>query len=59
MVDGADAAAAEAAWSNLQAAADSVPAGATAGEAGAVLQGPLNELLAVRDQLRTAALGGD
>jgi hypothetical protein len=58
-VDGADAAAAGQAWADLQAAADAVPEGATAGEAGAIIGGPLNDLMAVRDQLRAAALSAD
>jgi hypothetical protein len=58
-VDGADAASAEKAWSDLQAAANGIPDGATAGEAGALLQGPLNDLLVVRDELRAAALSTD
>ncbi len=55
-VDGADAATAKKAWSDLEAAAAAVPEGATAGEAGAVIGGPLNDLMTVRDQLRAAAL---
>ena len=58
-VDGADADAAAQAWTDLQAAADTVPEGATAGEAGAIIGGPLNDLMAVRDQLRAAALRAD
>lgn len=58
-VEGADAAAAEQAWTDLQAAVDSVPEGATAGEAAAVIGGPLNDLMAVREQLRAAALSTD
>ncbi len=55
-VDGADAGAAEKAWSDLRAAADSVPEGATGGEAGVIVGGPLAELMAVRDDLSAAAI---
>jgi hypothetical protein len=54
-VPGADAAAAEKAWSDLQAAADSVPVGALAGEAGAIVGGPLSDLMTVRKDLAAAA----
>ena len=56
-VDGADVAAAENAWSDLQTAADSVPEGATAGEAGAIVGGPLNHLMTVRNDLSAVATG--
>ena len=56
-VDGADVAAAENAWAALQAAADSVPADATAGEAGAIVGGPLNQLMTVRNDLSAVSLG--
>ncbi len=55
-VDGADVAAAEKAWSDLQAAADSVPDDATAGEAGAIVGGPLNQLMTVRNDLSAVAV---
>ena len=54
-VDGADVAAAEKAWSDLQTAADGVPADATAAEAGVAVGGPLMALMAVRDDLSAAA----
>jgi 1,6-anhydro-N-acetylmuramate kinase len=55
-VTGADVAAAEKAWSDLQAAAESVPVGATAGEAGAIVGGPLDVLMTVREDLAGAAI---
>jgi hypothetical protein len=54
-VEGADAAAAEKAWSDLQTAAESIPQGATAGEAGAIVAGPLEDLTVVRNDLFGAA----
>jgi hypothetical protein len=58
-VDGADAAAGEEAWSNVEDAVKSVPDDATAGEAGAIIGGPLNDLLTVRNQLSKLATGSE
>ena len=58
-VDGADVAAAEKAWSDLEAAVDSVPEDATAGEAGAIIGGELDDLLTVRSQLSALATGSE
>jgi len=58
-VDGADAAAAEKAWSDLEAAVAGVPEDATAGEAGAIIGGPLDDLMTVRSQLSAVATGSE
>jgi hypothetical protein len=57
-VDGADAAAAETVWTELDAAIDSVPDGATAAEAGAIVGDPVNALLQVQADLWAVVKSG-
>jgi hypothetical protein len=58
-VEEADAEQAEKVWSDLEAAVDEVPAGATAGEAGAIIGVPLQELMTVSSELTDIATSLD